>query len=118
MNATFAPLVGFSAPPASKSKSWFAPAFSIALALTACATAPKALVPDQPPPAVQVLVPVPTPCEVQKVEPSPLVTERLGGAGGELFEAVKRILADRAILISDRTKLVAANSDPCPEVKP
>ena len=60
----------------------------------------------------------PTGLQVQIVEPSPLVTERLGGAGGELFEAVKRILADRAILISDRTKLVAANSDPCPEVKP
>jgi len=114
MNATFAPLVGFSVPPAPKSKSWLVPAVAIAMGLAACATSPKALVPDQPPPAVQVLVPMQTPCKVEKVEPSPLVTERLGGAGGDLYEAVKRILADRTLLISDRTKLVAANSDPCP----
>jgi hypothetical protein len=64
---------------------------------------------------VKVLIPVTQPCKVEKVDPSPLVTERLGGAGDDLYEAVKRVLADRAILKADRSKLVAANSDPCPE---
>ena len=35
------------------------------------------------------------------------------GAGDELFEAVKRVLADRAILLGDRVKLAAANNLSC-----
>ena len=87
--------------------------FATPMALAACSTTPKPLVPDQPPPAVQVLVPIAKACEVQKVEPSRL--ETADGVPNDLFEAVKRVLADREILMSDRTKLVAANSDPCPE---
>lgn len=85
------------------------------VAIAACA--PKAAIAPAPaPPAIKVLVPVPQPCEVQKVHPSRLVTEELG-AGDDLYEAVKRVLADRETLMADRTKLVAANSDPCPEKK-
>ena len=57
------------------------------------------------------------PCEVVKVVKSPLVTDGLG-AGNDLYEAVKRILADRSILIGDREKLAAANDDPCGPVAP
>lgn len=84
-----------------------------ALALAACSHAP--LVPPQAPEAVKVLVPVPVPCEVEKVTPSPLATA--DGVPPDLFEAVKRVLADRSILLADRTKLAAANSDPCPAKK-
>jgi hypothetical protein len=91
--------------------------FATPLALAACSTTPKPLVPDTPPQAVQVLVPIAKPCKVEKVDPSPLVTDKMG-AGDDLYEAVKRVLADRAILMADRTKLVAANSNPCPVPKP
>lgn len=83
-----------------------------ALVLAACASAPK--VPPQAPPAVKVLVPVPVPCKVEKVAKSPLVTEQQPVAG-EIFEAVKQVLADRAILKGDRERMAAANNDPCPE---
>lgn len=72
------------------------------------------LPPPPAPPAIEVLVPIAKPCEVQKVEKSALPSAL--GLPNEIFEAVKRVLADRAILLSDREKLAAANSDPCPEV--
>lgn len=83
------------------------------VALAACSTTAKAPLPLPAAEAKTVYIPVPQPCEVEKVAPSPLVTEQKGGAGDELFEAVKRVLADRAILLGDREKLVAANSGPC-----
>ena len=72
------------------------------------------LPPPPAPPAVEVLIPIAKPCQVEKVEKSPLATSQ--GVPNDIFEAVKRVLADRAILMSDREKLVAANSDPCREV--
>jgi hypothetical protein len=95
---------------------WGAIALSIAGFLAACSAKPLA-VPNQAPPAQGVYIPIAKPCEVAKVDPSPLATEQAGGAGSDLYEAVKRILADREILIGDRTKLQAANSDPCPASK-
>jgi hypothetical protein len=83
------------------------------LALGAC-TATR----NTPPPAplaTKVLVPVTEPCKVEKVDPSPLPSA--GGVPDDIFEAVKRVLGDRAVLLADREKLVAANTDPCPEAK-
>lgn len=83
------------------------------LSLVSCATVPN--VPPPAPEAVQVLVPIAKPCKVEKVEPSPLPSA--GGVPADIFEAVKRVLADREVLVADRGKLVAANSDPCGEAK-
>lgn len=87
--------------------------FSTALALTACSTAQD--IPPQAPGAVEVLVPVTKACEVAQVESSKLPSA--GGVPNDIYEAVKRILADRQVLIADREQLQAANSNPCPEVK-
>lgn len=83
------------------------------VALAACSTTAKAPVPPQAAEARPVYIPVPKACEVEKVQPSELPSA--GGVGDDLYEAVKRVLADRAVLLGDREKLVAANSDPCPE---
>jgi PBP1b-binding outer membrane lipoprotein LpoB len=85
---------------------------ALAVVLAGCTTT-KDVEPPQAPPAVEVLVPVSKPCKVEKVEKSPLATA--DGVPNDLFEAVKRILADRAILLGDREKMAAANSDPCPD---
>ena len=82
-----------------------------ALVLAACSTAVKAPVPPQPAPAVPVYIPVAQACEVEKVQPSELATA--DGVPNDLYEAVKRVLADRSLLLGDREKLTAANSDPC-----
>lgn len=82
-------------------------------ALQACAT-PRDI-PPQASEAVQVLVPVTKACEVAQVENSALPSA--GGVPLDIFEAVKRILADRQVLIADREQLQAANDNPCPEVK-
>lgn len=83
---------------------------AIGLGLAACST------PAGPTPkAIEVLVPVTQPCEVAQVQSSPLPSA--GGVPNDIFEAVKRVLADRQVLLGDREKLQAANSNPCPEVK-
>lgn len=82
-------------------------------ALAACSTPGR--VPPPAPAAVEVLVPVVRPCEVAQVESSKLPSA--GGVPNDIYEAVKRILADRQVLIADREQLQAANSNPCPEVK-
>lgn len=82
-----------------------------ALLVSGCATKP--LTPPQAPPAVEVLIPVPVPCEVAQVAPSELPTA--SGVPHDIYEAVKRVLADRAVLMADRTKMRAANTDPCPK---
>lgn len=81
--------------------------------LSACSTTGR--LPPPAPGAVEVLVPVTQPCEVAQVENTPLPTA--GGVPNDIYEAVKRILADRQVLIADREQLQAANSNPCPEVK-
>jgi len=81
------------------------------VALAACSTPAKA---PQPLPAAEakpVYIPVPQPCEVEKVHPSALPSS--GGVGDDLYEAVKRVLADRAVLLGDREKYAAANEAPC-----
>lgn len=90
-------------------------AMLLVAALSSCTTTGSPLPPPRAPDAVKVLVPVPTPCAVEQVEASTLPSA--GGVPNDIFEAVKRVLADRAVLLGDREKLVAANSDPCPEVK-
>lgn len=75
---------------------------------------PKALqVPPPAPDAQAVYIPVPKPCKVEKVTPSPLATA--AGVPHDIFGAVQRILADRELLKGDRTKALAAASDPCPQ---
>lgn len=88
--------------------------FVLAMALTACAG--KTALPPPAPPAVEVFIPVTKPCEVEQVEQSALVSA--DGVPAEILEAVKHILADRFLLLGDRENLVAANTDPCPELKP
>lgn len=84
----------------------------LALALAACATTKD--IPPAAPEAVEVLVPVTKPCEIAQVANSPLPSAP--GVPLDIFEAVKRVLADRQVLLGDREKLQAANSDPCPTI--
>jgi hypothetical protein len=89
---------------------WFVIAL-VAISLLSGCTSTRNLPP--PAPLIQkVLVPVSQPCQVEQVTNSPLPSA--GGVPLDIFEAVKRVLADRAILLGDREKLQAANSDPCP----
>jgi hypothetical protein len=87
---------------------------SILSILSACAG--KTALPPPPPPAVEVLVPVVQPCEPRKVERS--ILPSAAGLVGDIYEDVKRILADREVLKADRELLVAANTHPCPKVTP
>lgn len=84
-----------------------------AIALSACSTTS---LPPPAPPAVPVYIPVTEACEVEQVESSTLHTD--DGAPDDIYEATKQLLADLGLLKSDREKLQAANSDPCPEVQP
>lgn len=98
-------------------RSWRWAAYSIlflmlVVLLPSCAG--KSALPPPPAPAVEVLVPVTKPCEVAQVPSSPLPSA--GGVPSDIYEAVKRVLADRQVLLGDREKLQAANSNPCPEV--
>ncbi len=86
----------------------------VLFALTGCASKP--LTPPQAPPAVEVMIPVPVPCQVAQVPRSPLPS-RSRAIPNDIFDAVKIVLADRAVLKADRERLIAANSNPCP-VKP
>ena len=81
---------------------------SLAVALAACTSTR----PPLPGPVVEVFVPVPVPCEIGQVEITPLPSEQ--GVSEDIYDAVRLILADRAILQADREQLKAANSDPCP----
>lgn len=85
---------------------------ALAIAFLGGCTANRSL-PPPPPPVQKVLVPVTKPCEVEKVENSALPSD--GGVPDDIFEAVKRVLADRSVLLADREKLQAANTAPCPE---
>lgn len=78
--------------------------------LAACSTGPKLPVPT--PPAHPVYIPVPVPCEIEQIEPSPLPSDK--GFAADIYEAVKVLLADREVLLGDRKKLIAANRTPCP----
>ena len=84
----------------------------MALSLSACATT-KPLTPPQAPPAVEVLIPVPVPCDVAQVAPSELPSATRP-VPNDIYGAVQIVLADRATLRADRERLVAANSNPCP----
>lgn len=84
---------------------------AIAIILQGCATKP--LTPPQAPPAVEVLIPVPVPCQVAQVASSGLPTAS-EPIKGDIYRAVQLILADRAVLKADRERLQAANSNPCP----
>lgn len=90
---------------------WIALVFMTLAVLGGC-TATRQL-PPPPPPVHKVLVPVTQACEVEKVENSPLPSA--GGVPSDIFEAVKRVLADRSVLLADREKLQAANTEPCPQ---
>jgi hypothetical protein len=81
------------------------------VALAACATTAKAPLPPTAAEAQPVYIPVPQPCEVEKVQASALPSA--SGVGDDLYEAVKRVLADRAVLLGDREKYAAANEAPC-----
>lgn len=98
--------------PQSLLKAWALP-WVIAMAFFTTGCASKPLTPPQAPPAVKVEVPVPVPCQVAQVAPSGLPTAS-APLPTDIFDAVKLILADRATLKADRTRLVAANSNPCP----
>lgn len=75
----------------------------------------KPLTPPQAAPAVEVLVPVATPCQVEQVAASPLPTASTSPSMlNDIYDAVKLVLADRAVLKADRTQMAAANSNPCP----
>jgi len=89
-------------------------AAAVSLPLAACTSKP--LTPPQAQSAVEVRVPVPVPCQVTQVPSSRLPTASLS-IGGDIYTAVKLILADRSVLKADRARLSAANSDPCPVAK-
>lgn len=90
---------------------WLMIVLAVVLALGGCTATRQT--PPPAPVATKVLVPVTEPCKVAKVDPSPLPSA--GGVPDDIFEAVKRVLGDRQVLLADREKLVAANTEPCPE---
>lgn len=67
-----------------------------------------------PGPPVEVLIPVPVPCEPVAV-PAPERPPARPGAG--LNELARTALADRRVLEADNLRLRAANANPCPETK-
>lgn len=77
---------------------------------------PKPLTPPQAPSAVEVLIPVPTPCKVAAVALSGLPTASTS-IPDDIYRAVQLVLADRAVLKADRERLAAANNHPCSEPK-
>jgi hypothetical protein len=85
-------------------------AMGIILLVPACATTRE--VPGAP---VEVLVPVPVPCE-PVVVPTPARPTARPGAG--LNELARTALADRRVLEGYAARLAAANQNPCPEAKP
>lgn len=104
-----------SEPPMIKKLTLWGLVFPICLVfLPACTKQPVNLLPPAASEAVEVYIPVTKPCEVVRVEPS--VLPSASGIADDIFEAAKAILADRSVLLGDREKLVAANTDPCPEI--
>ena len=88
---------------------------AVGIVLSGCVGKP--LTPPQAPPAVEVLIPVPVPCQVASVALSGLPTGS-EAVKDDIYRAVQLILADRAVLKADRARLAAANSNPCPKAKP
>lgn len=84
-------------------------AMGIILLVPACATTRE--VPGAP---VEVLVPVPVPCEPVQV---PVPDRPTARAGAGLNELARTALADRRVLEGYAARLAAANQNPCPEVK-
>lgn len=85
----------------------------VLIILSGCATKPTT--PPQAPPAVKVLVPVSKACKVEQVASSPLPSASTSPSIlTDLYGAVKLVLADRSVLKADRTRMAAANSNPCP----
>ena len=87
-------------------------ALALVIGLAGCGAPPRST-PGKP---VEVKVAVREACQPAQVKPSTLPSSQ--GFPADIYEAVKRVLADRAVLLGDRERLVAANTDPCPEVKP
>lgn len=83
----------------------------LACSLVSCTKAVN--VPPSAPEALPVYIPIVKPCEVAKVPKSPLPSDDVV-VPDDIFEAVKLALSDRAVALSDREKLAAANDDPCP----
>jgi hypothetical protein len=81
------------------------------IVLPSCATTPK--LPPQAPPAVEVLVPVPVPCQIEQ-PPQPVYPADNLPADASLFDTVRTLLADRLVRIAETTRLRAAIADPCP----
>lgn len=67
-----------------------------------------------PGPPVEVLIPVPVPCEPVAV-PAPERPAARPGAG--LNELARTALADRRVLEGYAARLAAASQNPCPETK-
>jgi len=85
---------------------WMA-ATGIILALPACASTQS--LPET------VLVPIPAPCEIEQVTPSGLpVAEPGANVARKAQVAAARIM----ILLADRERLIAANTNPCPKELP
>ncbi|TFU06151.1 hypothetical protein EUV02_03825 [Polymorphobacter arshaanensis] len=87
-------------------------AFWFLLILTACTTTG---IPAQEAPPVIVKVPVPVPCEIEQVAKPVRPTVPKGTTG--IFDLTKTALADRRVLEADTTRLRAANTTPCKELK-
>lgn len=74
-----------------------------AMVLVSCTTTPKL-------PEV-VKVPVPVPCEIEKVEPTELPKVR---DDMNVFEAAQVRMAQLQLIIAENLRLRAANDTPCP----
>ena len=80
------------------------------LTMPACAT-----VREVPGPPVEVLIPVPVPCEPVQV---PAAVRPVIEAGLGIYDQVRLLLADREILEGENKRLRAANQNPCPTELP
>lgn len=81
-------------------------AVGIVLIAPACATTPQL--------PKETLVPVPVPCEIEQVETSELP---VAAPGASIAEKAKVAAARIKLLLADRERLVAANTNPCPKPK-
>lgn len=86
---------------------WMALGVLLVAALSGCA----GRLPPPAPPAVEVLVPVPVPCEIEQV---PVADKPRTSADMGIFDLVKTVLAERAVMAGENARLRAANTNPCP----
>jgi len=86
-------------------------ALPLCFLLPACSTTNR--LPPQAPPAVEVKVPVPVPCEIEQV-PGPSYPAAQARQGMSIYDLTRIALADRRVRMGENERLRAATNNPCP----